>query len=41
MDLSKAKKIELSDKPIFDNYFKEYPPKISEFTFSNLFMEKS
>ena len=32
------KSIELSDKTIFDKYFQEYPPEISEYTFTNLFM---
>ncbi|MEJ5285030.1 MAG: DUF2156 domain-containing protein [Brevinematia bacterium] len=32
------KKIELSDKKIIDNYFSTYHPKISEYTFTNLFM---
>jgi len=38
MDLDKGKAIELSDKPLFDNYFKKFPPEISEFSFTNLFM---
>ncbi|MHA2397397.1 MAG: DUF2156 domain-containing protein [Promethearchaeota archaeon] len=38
MDLDKGKAIELSDKPLFDKYFKNYPPEISEFSFTNLFM---
>jgi len=38
MDLTKAKKINLEDKPIFDRYFQNYPPQNSEFTFTNLFM---
>jgi hypothetical protein len=32
------KPLELKDKPIFDKYFKEFPPEISEYTFTNLFM---
>ncbi|MHA2006555.1 MAG: DUF2156 domain-containing protein [Promethearchaeota archaeon] len=38
MDLGIGKVIEISDKPLFDKYFKNYPPNISEFTFTNLFM---
>jgi hypothetical protein len=38
MDLDNGKAIELSDKPLFDRYFKKYPPDISEFSFTNLFM---
>ena len=38
MDLGNAKAIEISDKPIFDKYFKKFPPEISELTFTNLFM---
>jgi hypothetical protein len=38
MELAKAKKISLKDKPIFDSYFQKYPPQNSEFTFTNLFM---
>ncbi|MHA1916390.1 MAG: DUF2156 domain-containing protein [Promethearchaeota archaeon] len=38
MDLDNGKVIEISDKPLFDNYFKNYPPEISEFSFTNLFM---
>jgi uncharacterized protein len=38
MDLQNAKSIELSDKKLFEQYFKKYPPKISEFTFTNLFI---
>jgi uncharacterized protein len=32
------KKLQLSDKTIFDGFFIEYPPDISELTFTNLFM---
>ncbi|MGC8764455.1 MAG: DUF2156 domain-containing protein [Brevinematia bacterium] len=32
------KKIELSDRELIDSYFYTYSPKISEYTFSNLFM---
>ncbi|NHJ19606.1 MAG: DUF2156 domain-containing protein [Candidatus Lokiarchaeota archaeon] len=38
MELAKAKKISLKDKPIFDSFFQKYPPQNSEFTFTNLFM---
>lgn len=38
MDLDLAKPIEIEDKKLFDDYFKRYPPEISEFTFTNLFM---
>ena len=38
MDLSKAKPIEITDKALFDEFFKKYPPEISEFTFTNLFI---
>ena len=38
MDLSNAKPIEINDKPLFDAYFKKFPPEISEFTFTNLFI---
>jgi len=38
MDLSLAKKIELTDKPLFDSYFLKFRPQISEFTFTNLFI---
>lgn len=38
MELSQAKPIELGDKELFDKFFKMYPPEISEFTFTNLFM---
>jgi len=32
------KSIEISDKATFDGFFKAYPPEISEYTFTNLFM---
>ncbi|MFX1519077.1 MAG: DUF2156 domain-containing protein [Promethearchaeota archaeon] len=32
------KELGIQDKTIFDEYFKRYPPMISEFTFTNLFM---
>jgi len=38
MDLNLAKKIEITDKPLFDSYFVKYKPQISELTFTNLFM---
>jgi hypothetical protein len=38
MDLNLAKKIEITDKPLFDRYFMKFRPHISEFTFTNLFM---
>ncbi|MFW9943335.1 MAG: hypothetical protein ACFFFT_20030, partial [Candidatus Thorarchaeota archaeon] len=38
MDLSKGKPIEITHKALFDEYFQKYPPEISEFTFTNLFM---
>ncbi len=34
---SEFKSIELKDKEIFDRYFHEFPPEISELTFTNLF----
>lgn len=38
MDLESAKPIEITDKDIFDEYFRKFPPEISEFTFTNLFI---
>ncbi|MFX1495683.1 MAG: DUF2156 domain-containing protein, partial [Promethearchaeota archaeon] len=38
MDLSTGKPIEIIHKNLFDEYFQKYPPKTSEFTFTNLFM---
>jgi len=38
MELSSAKKIEITDKDLFDSYFQKYSPENSEFTFTNLFM---
>ncbi|MFX0020736.1 MAG: DUF2156 domain-containing protein [Candidatus Hermodarchaeota archaeon] len=38
MDLSTGKPIEITHKNLFDEYFQKYPPKSSEFTFTNLFM---
>ena len=36
-EFPKYRKIELEDKPIFDDLFKKYHPLISDFTFTNLF----
>ncbi len=38
MDISKGKPLEISDKPLFDDYFQRFPPEISELTFTNLFI---
>ena len=38
MDINSTRPIELEDKKLFDEYFQKYPPEISEFTFTNLFM---
>jgi hypothetical protein len=38
MDLSTGKPIEITNKRLFDEYFQNYPPETSEFTFTNLFM---
>lgn len=38
MELSSGKPIKIEDKKLFNEYFKSYPPEISEFTFTNLFM---
>jgi len=38
MDLSTGKPIKITDKILFDEYFQKFPPEISEFTFTNLFM---
>ncbi len=32
------KPISITDKELFDNYFSKYPPEISEYTFTNLYM---
>ena len=32
------KPISIEDKPIFDNFFRQYPPSISELTFTNLYV---
>ncbi|TXT62260.1 MAG: hypothetical protein BAJALOKI1v1_990005 [Promethearchaeota archaeon] len=37
MELNDAAPINLSSKDIFTRYFTQYPPEISEFTFTNLF----
>ncbi len=36
--LSHFKKLDLDSKPLFDSYFSKFPPTISEYTFTNLFM---
>ena len=38
MELNDAREIELSDKQLFDKYFLEFKPEISELTFTNLFI---
>lgn len=38
MNISSGKRIEITDKNLFDQYFQKYPPVSSEFTFTNLFM---
>ena len=38
MDFRDARKIELNDKHLFDKYFLEFKPEISELTFTNLFI---
>ena len=38
MELSQAKPLEIGDKAVFDKFFQKYPPELSEFTFTNLFM---
>jgi len=40
MDLKEAKKINIEVRGLFNEYFRNYPPEISEFTFSNLFIWK-
>lgn len=32
------KPLSIDDKNVFDEYFRAYPPEISEYTFTNLFM---
>ena len=34
------KKLTLNDKPLFDKYFEKFPPQISEYTFTNLYVWK-
>ncbi len=41
MNLSSARQIEIEDKKLFDKYFEEFQPEISEFTFTNLFIWKN
>jgi uncharacterized protein len=36
-NMMEFKEVKIGDKEIFDKYFKEYPPVISEFTFTNIF----
>ncbi len=38
MELNRAKRLEIEDKQIFDRFFNDFPPKISEFSFTNLFI---
>jgi hypothetical protein len=38
MDLNGAKPIELKYKQLFNDYFGKFPPEISEFTFTNLYI---
>lgn len=38
MSLGDFKFLEIEDKPVFDRFFEEDPPRISEMTFTNLFM---
>ncbi len=38
METLSFKKIGIEDKELFDRYFKDYPPKASELTFTNLFV---
>lgn len=37
-EFPRFKDLSLEDKPLFDAAFKEFPPRISEFTFTNLFI---
>ena len=41
MNLSSARQIEIEDKKLFDKYFGEFQPELSEFTFTNLFIWKN
>ena len=38
MDINDGKTIELQDRKLFEDYFKKFPPEISEFSFTNLFI---
>jgi len=38
ISLEDARKIKITDKPLFDKYFREFKPEISELTFTNLFI---
>ena len=38
MDINDGKPIELTHKKLFEYYFKSYPPEISEFSFTNLYI---
>jgi len=38
MDLDLAKPIDITDKPLFDEYILKFPPEISELSFTNIFM---
>ena len=38
MDLKQAKPLEITDKELFEGYFEQYPPEISEYSFTNLYM---
>ncbi len=40
MNLENARRIKMEDRSLFNEYFHKYPPEISEFTFSNLFIWK-
>ena len=41
MELSDFKPLTLGDKSLFDQYFTRFPPEISEYTFTNLYMWRS
>ncbi|MFO8019240.1 MAG: phosphatidylglycerol lysyltransferase domain-containing protein [Promethearchaeia archaeon] len=38
MDFANEKQLEIADMALFEQYFDSYPPQISEFTFTNLFI---
>ena len=38
MEKLNFKKLTLKDKPLFDKYFKKFPPQISEYSFTNLYV---